>query len=92
MSPISARFLRQQSPRLSRKAIIKIGIGSHVPFQVPSIEEVAPRLIGVVERLEGVVDRVERIVGLGEAVMSPLTAIEHAVRGVVNTIRERTHI
>jgi hypothetical protein len=53
IAAISARFLRQQSPRLSRKAIIQSGIGSRVPLlQVPCTEEVAPRLIG--EALRGI--------------------------------------
>jgi ABC-type transporter Mla subunit MlaD len=51
------------------------------------INELAPRLNAVVDRLEGIVERVERIVGIGEAVMSPLTATEHAVRGAVNKMR-----
>jgi hypothetical protein len=51
------------------------------------INELAPRLNAVVDRMEGIVDRVERIVGIGEAVMSPLTATEHAVRGAVNKMR-----
>jgi hypothetical protein len=40
--------------------------------------------------MEGIVDRVERIVGLGESVMSPLAATEHAVRGAVNKVRRST--
>ena len=51
------------------------------------INELAPRLNAVVDRMEGIVARVERIVGIGEAVMSPLTATEHAVRGAVNKMR-----
>jgi hypothetical protein len=50
----------------------------------------APRLIGVVERLEAIVERVERIVGLGESVMAPWSATEHAVRGAVNAVRKST--
>lgn len=52
------------------------------------INELAPRLNAVVDRMEGIVERVERIVGVGEAVMSPLTATEHAVRGAVNKMRK----
>jgi hypothetical protein len=51
------------------------------------INELAPRLNVMVDRLEGIVERVERIVGIGEAVMSPLTATEQAVRGAVNKMR-----
>lgn len=57
---------------------------------ITRIDELAPRLIGVVERLEGIVDRVERIVGLGESVMAPWTATEHAVRGALNAVRKST--
>ena len=55
---------------------------------ITRIDELAPRLIGVVERLEAIVDRVERIVGLGESVMAPLAATEHAVRGALNAVRK----
>jgi exonuclease VII small subunit len=57
---------------------------------ISSINELAPHLFAVVDRLEGIVERVERIVGVGEAVMSPLTATEHAVRGAVNKMRRTT--
>jgi hypothetical protein len=40
--------------------------------------------------MEGIVSRVERIVGIGEAVVSPLTATEQAVRGAVNAVRRST--
>ena len=54
------------------------------------INELAPRLGAVVDRMEGIVERVERIVGIGESVMSPLAATEHAVRGAVNKVRRTT--
>ncbi|MCW2732961.1 MAG: ATPase [Mycobacterium sp.] len=57
---------------------------------ITRIDELAPRLIGVVERLEAIVDRVERIVGIGESVMAPWSATEHAVRGAVNAVRKST--
>jgi hypothetical protein len=44
----------------------------------------------MVDRLESIVSRVERIVGIGESVMSPLAATEHAVRGAVNKVRRTT--
>lgn len=43
-------------------------------------------------RLEGIVDRVERIVEIGEAAVAPLAATESAVRKVVKTIHDRTHL
>jgi methyl-accepting chemotaxis protein len=54
------------------------------------INELAPRLTAVVDRMERIVERVERIVGVGESVMSPLTATEHAVRGAVSAVRRST--
>jgi ABC-type transporter Mla subunit MlaD len=54
------------------------------------INELAPRLNAVVDRMEGIVGRVERIVGIGESVMSPLAATEHAVRGAVSAVRRTT--
>lgn len=54
---------------------------------ISRINELAPRLHGVVDRMEGVVGRVERIVGIGESVISPLTATDQAIRGVVSRLR-----
>ncbi|BBZ04708.1 hypothetical protein MCHIJ_41450 [Mycolicibacterium chitae] len=56
---------------------------------ITRIDELAPRLIGMVDRLEAIVDRVERIVGVGEAVVSPIAATEHAVRGAISAVRHR---
>ncbi|WP_299558797.1 ATPase [uncultured Mycolicibacterium sp.] len=53
------------------------------------INELAPRLHAVVERMEGVVTRVERLVGIGETALTPLTATETAVRGVVRALLPR---
>jgi hypothetical protein len=57
---------------------------------ITKIDELAPRLIAMVDRLEAIVDRVDRIVGVGEAVVSPISATEFAVRGVVQAVRSRT--
>lgn len=54
---------------------------------ISQINELAPRLIAVVDRMEGIVSRVERIVGLGESVILPLTATEHAIRGALDRVR-----
>ncbi len=59
---------------------------------IKHIDELAPRLIVMIEQMEAIVDRVERLVGLGEAVVSPLSATEHAVRGVVNALRGRAGV
>ncbi len=52
---------------------------------ITSIDELAPRLIAMVERLELIVARVEAIVEIGEAIASPLAAVEGAVRGALTT-------
>ena len=57
---------------------------------ISSINELAPVLHGVVDRMEGIVVRVERIVGIGESVISPLTATDQAIRGVVSKLRQST--
>lgn len=54
------------------------------------IDELAPRLAAVVDQMERIVDRVERLVAAAESLISPLTATDAAVRGVVKTIRERS--
>ncbi len=43
-------------------------------------------------RMEGIVDRVERIVEIGETAVAPLAATETAVRQVVKTFRDKTHL
>lgn len=57
---------------------------------ISRINELAPALHAVVDRIEGIVARVERIVGIGESVISPLTATDHAIRGAVNKLRQST--
>lgn len=62
----------------------------HLNTTLGKLDELAPRLDSVVDRMELIVGRVEHIVDLTEAVMSPLSATEHAVRGVLNALRNRT--
>ncbi|KMV22278.1 ATPase [Mycobacterium heckeshornense] len=62
----------------------------HLNTTLGKLDELAPRLDGVVDRMEVIVGRVEHIVDLTEAVMAPLSATEHAVRGVLNALRNRT--
>ena len=54
------------------------------------INELAPRLHGVVDRMESIVGRVERIVGIGESVILPIAATEHALRGAIDRVRRST--
>ena len=46
-------------------------------------------MISLVEPLEAVVERIDYLVKVGETVMSPLSVTEHAVRGVVDRLRNR---
>jgi ABC-type transporter Mla subunit MlaD len=50
------------------------------------------RIVALAEPVVGLVDRVDNIVGIGETAMAPLAATENALRGMVKTIRERTHL
>lgn len=62
----------------------------HLEGTLGRLDELAKRLIGLVEPVEAIVERIDYIVGVGETVMSPLSATEHAVRGVLNALRHRT--
>lgn len=62
----------------------------HLEGTLSNLDELAKRLINLVEPVEAIVARIDYMVGVGETVMSPLSATEHAVRGVVNTLRNRT--
>ena len=44
----------------------------------------------LVEPVEAVVERIDDMVKIGETMMSPLSATEHAVRGVLDRLRNRT--
>jgi hypothetical protein len=48
------------------------------------------RLVTLVAPDEAIVERIDYIVGVGEAVMTPLSATEHAIRGMLNALRNRT--
>lgn len=62
----------------------------HLEGTLQNLDELAKRLIAVVEPVESIVKRIDYIVGVGETVMSPLSVTEHAVRGVVDRLRNRT--
>ena len=57
---------------------------------ISKLDKLTAPLINMVEQVEHLIDRFERIAGIGEAVMSPLAATEHAVRGAVDKVRRTT--
>jgi uncharacterized phage infection (PIP) family protein YhgE len=50
------------------------------------------RIVSLAEPVVGLVDRVEDIVGIGETAVAPFAATETAIRQVVKSIRDRTHL
>jgi ABC-type transporter Mla subunit MlaD len=62
----------------------------HLNDTLGTLDALAPRLTSVVDRMEATVGRVERIVDLVETAVSPWSATENAVRGVVNAVKDRT--
>jgi methyl-accepting chemotaxis protein len=62
----------------------------HLESTMHSLDDLAKRLIALVEPVEAIVERIDYIVGVGETVMSPLSMTEHAVRGVMDRLRNRT--
>jgi len=61
----------------------------HLEGTLSSLDNLSSRLISLVEPLEAVVERIDYLVKVGETVMSPLSATESAVRGVVDRLRNR---
>lgn len=62
----------------------------HLEGTLHSLDDLAKRLIALVAPVEAIVERIDYMVGVGETVMSPLSMTEHAVRGVVDRLRNRT--
>jgi len=62
----------------------------HLEGVLQSLDDLAKRLIALVEPVEAIVQRIDYMVGVGETVMSPLSVTEHAVRGVLGRLRNRT--
>jgi ABC-type transporter Mla subunit MlaD len=62
----------------------------HLDGTLASLDDLAQRLMTLVQPVEAIVDRIDDIVSLGETMMSPLSVTEHAVRGVMNALRNRT--
>jgi ABC-type transporter Mla subunit MlaD len=61
----------------------------HLEGTLSSLDDLAKRLIAFVEPVEAIVQRIDYMVSVGETVMSPLSATEHAVRGVMDRLRNR---
>ncbi|MDT5349664.1 MAG: hypothetical protein QOH91_2951 [Mycobacterium sp.] len=62
----------------------------HLEGTLSSLDDLAKRLIVLVEPVEAIVERIDYIVSLGETMMSPFSVTEHAVRGVMDRLRNRT--
>jgi ABC-type transporter Mla subunit MlaD len=62
----------------------------HLEGTLHSLDDLAKRLIALVEPVEAIVERIDYMVKVGETVMTPLSATEHAVRAVVDRLRNRT--
>jgi hypothetical protein len=61
----------------------------HLDGTLASLDDLAKRLIVLVEPVEAIVQRIDDMVKVGETVMSPLSVTEHAVRGVLDRLRNR---
>jgi hypothetical protein len=73
---------------LDRSLVTFNGSLSHLNDILERLE----RIVALVDPVIDIVNRVERIVGVGETAMAPLAATESALRGMVKTIRDRTHL
>jgi ABC-type transporter Mla subunit MlaD len=62
----------------------------HFESTLVRIDDLMGRLVTLVAPVEAIVDRIDYMVGVGELVMSPLSATEHAVRNMLNSLRNRT--
>ena len=62
----------------------------HLDGTLSSLDDLAKRLIVLVEPVETIVSRIDDMVKVGETMMTPLSATEHALRGVVDRLRNRT--
>jgi ABC-type transporter Mla subunit MlaD len=62
----------------------------HLEGTLSNLDDLAKRLIRLVDPVQAIVERIDYMVSVGETVMSPLSATEHAVRGVIDRVRNRT--
>ncbi|MGA8328501.1 MAG: ATPase [Mycobacterium sp.] len=61
----------------------------HFEATLSRIDDLMGRLATLVGPVEAVVQRIDHMLGVGEAVMSPLSVTEHAVRNAFNALRGR---
>ena len=62
----------------------------HLDGTLSSLDDLAKRLLVLVGPVEAMVTRIEDMAKMGEAMLLPLSATEHAVRGVLDRLRNRT--
>ena len=62
----------------------------HLDGTLARLDDLAQRLIALVEPVEAIVERIDYMVSMGETVMSPLSVTEHAVRALMNALRNRS--
>jgi len=68
----------------------RLGSGlDHLEGTLSRLDDLAKRLIVLVQPVEAIVERIDYMVSVGETVMSPLSVTEHAVRRVVDKLRNR---
>lgn len=73
------------------ETVERLGGGlDHLEETLAGLDDLARRLASLIEPVEAIVSRIDYIVGVGETVMSPLSVTENAVRGFLNTLRNRT--
>ncbi|WP_421840225.1 ATPase [Mycobacterium sp.] len=62
----------------------------HLEGTLASLDDLAKRLITLVAPVEAIAERIDYIGSLSETLMSPLSVTEHALRGVLDKLRNRT--
>jgi len=63
---------------------------NHLDGTLSDLDDLAKRLIGLLQPIDAIVERIDDIAKAGETLTSPLLAAEHAVRGVLDRLRNRT--
>ena len=62
----------------------------HLDGTLSSLDDLAKRLLVLVAPAEAIVGRIDDMMKVGETMLTPLSATEHAVRGVIDRMRNRT--
>lgn len=65
------------------------GALNHLDRTLSSLDDLAQRLLGVLQPVEAILERMDNIVSWGETMMTPVSITEHAVRGVLDRLRNR---